>query len=127
LPIYVAAAQALLFDGNAQPLAAGYWTMAGGFDAKGVLAVQHEDADSRQHWNKLRTTVETLIGQFIDAIRRGQFPVFSRDDQCTSRCDFHTICRITQIRNLEKVWPAAGGLAEDNPKPSPAGEPLARG
>jgi ATP-dependent helicase/DNAse subunit B len=126
LPIYVAAAQALLFDGNAQPLAAGYWTMAGGFDAKGVLAVQHEDTDGRQHWNKMRTTVETLIGGFIDAIRRGQFPVFSRDDQCTSRCDFNTICRITQIRSLGKA-PAACGLAETTPKPTPPGNPLARG
>ena len=103
LPIYVAAAQALLFDGDAQPLAAGYWTMAGGFDAKGVLAVQHDDGESRQHWSKMQATVEELIGQFIDSIRRGQFPVFSRDEQCTSRCDFNTICRITQIRSLGKA------------------------
>jgi ATP-dependent helicase/DNAse subunit B len=126
LLIYVAAAQVLLFDGNAQPLAAGYWTMAGGFDAKGVLAVQLEGDNSRQHWNKRRTTVETLIGGFIDAIRRGQFPVFSRDEKCTSRCNFNTICRITQIRSLGKV-PAACGLVENNPKPTPPGEPLARG
>jgi ATP-dependent helicase/nuclease subunit B len=127
LPIYIAAAQALLFDGNAQPLAAGYWTMTGGFDAKGVLAVQQDDANSRQHWNKIRTTVETLIGQFIDSIRRGQFPVLSRDDKCTSRCNFNTICRITQIRSLGKVWPAACGLAENDTKQAPAGDPLGRG
>jgi hypothetical protein len=104
LPIYVAAAQALLFDGKAEPLAAGYWTMAGGFDAKGVLAVQHGDRDRREHWNKMRATVEERIGQFIAAIRRGEFPIFSRDDLCTSRCDFNTVCRITQIRSLGKTW-----------------------
>jgi hypothetical protein len=103
LPIYVAAAQALLFDGNAEPLAAGYWTMAGGFDAKGVLAVQHGEEQGGQHWKKIQAAVEDRIGQFIEGIRRGQFPVFSCDDKCTSRCDFNTICRIAQVRSLGKT------------------------
>jgi ATP-dependent helicase/DNAse subunit B len=38
LPIYVEAAQMLLFRGAAKPLAAGYWSMSAGFDAKGALA-----------------------------------------------------------------------------------------
>jgi superfamily I DNA/RNA helicase/RecB family exonuclease len=106
LPIYVAAAQALLFDGTAQPLAAGYWTMAAGFDAKGVLAVPL-DEERGLDWNRTRTAVEERIRQFVSAIRHGEFPVFSRDDKCTSRCDFNTICRITQIRSLGKTWAPA--------------------
>jgi RecB family exonuclease len=127
LPIYVAAAQALVFDGDAEPLAAGYWTMGGGFDAKGVLAVEH-DGGGRQHWDKMHSTVEELIGQFIGAIRRGEFPVFNRDDQCTSRCDFSTMCRIAQIRSLGKTWPSACGLAAtEHKKPEPTSDPLGRG
>ena len=36
LPIYVAAAQALFFDGKSKPIAAGYWTMDRGFDRRGA-------------------------------------------------------------------------------------------
>jgi RecB family exonuclease len=104
LPIYVAAAQALVFGGNAEPLAAGYWTMAGGFDSKGVLAVQ-QGGDAREHWEQMWNLVEERLGQFIAAMRRGEFPVFSRDERCTSRCDFNTVCRVAQARNLGKVWP----------------------
>jgi hypothetical protein len=108
LPIYVAAAQALIFGGHAEPLAAGYWTMAGGFDAKGVLAV-HQGDESTARWDKMWGLVEERIGQFIAAMRRGEFPVFSRDERCTSRCDFNTVCRVAQARSLGKTWPPCGG------------------
>jgi ATP-dependent helicase/nuclease subunit B len=114
LPIYVAAAQAILYDGAAQPLAAGYWSMTGGFDSKGVLAVRQEDAEER--WARIRELVESRVGDLIAGIRQGHFPVFSRDDKCTSYCDFHTVCRITQVRNMAKMWPpdAAGDALTTN-------------
>ena len=34
----------------------------------------------------------------------GQFPVCSADERCTGRCPFNTICRINQVRSLEKTW-----------------------
>jgi ATP-dependent helicase/DNAse subunit B len=108
LPIYVAAAQALLFDGNAEPLAAGYWTMAGGFDSKGVLAVQHGEENAKR-WDGVQGVVQQRIGQFIAAIRRGEFPVFSCDDQCTSRCDFNAVCRVAQARSVGKSWSPGEG------------------
>jgi hypothetical protein len=49
--------------------------------------------------------VEERIGQFIAAMRRGEFPVFSLDEHCTSRCDFNTVCRVAQARSIGKVWP----------------------
>ena len=104
LPIYVAAAQALVFGGEAEPLAAGYWTMSSGFDAKGVLAVQQGDR-SGDHWAQVQKVVQQRVGEFIAAIRRGEFPVASRDEQCTSRCDFNTVCRVAQVRSLGKTWP----------------------
>jgi RecB family exonuclease len=104
LPIYVAAAQALVFDGKAEPLAAGYWTMSGGFDSKGVLAVEQGDS-APARWDRVRSMVEQRIGEFIASIRRGEFPVYSRDERCTSRCDFNTVCRVAHVRSLGKTWP----------------------
>ncbi len=113
LPIYVEAAQALLFSGDATPMMAGYWSMAGGFDAKGALAVVQEGDEER--WQNVQATTHRLIRQFVRAIRNGEFPVASRDDKCTSYCDFNTVCRIAQVRSLGKTWPpdAACGLAQD--------------
>jgi ATP-dependent helicase/nuclease subunit B len=104
LPIYVEAAQALVFNGEATPLAAGYWSMAGGFDAKGALGVV-QAVETGDRWESLRATVRRLVGQFVGNIRHGDFPVASRDDKCTSYCEFSTVCRVTQVRNLNKTWP----------------------
>jgi hypothetical protein len=103
LPIYVEAAQALVFKGKATPLVAGYWSMAAGFDAKGALAVQVE-GDPVARWKKIRDAIEQRIGQFVKDIRQGAFPVASRDDKCTSYCDFNTVCRVSQVRSLGKTW-----------------------
>jgi RecB family exonuclease len=114
LPIYVEAAQMLLFQGKATPLAAGYWSLASGFDSKGALsAAQEQPADDGCRWEETRATVRRLVGQFVAAIRHGDFPVASRDDKCTSYCEFHTVCRVGQVRSLKKTpsGDAAGGLA----------------
>jgi ATP-dependent helicase/DNAse subunit B len=126
LPIYVEAAQVLVFGGDATPLAAGYWSMAAGFDAKGTLAVVQEVEDG-DRWENTKSTVRRLVRQFVDGIRRGEFPVASRDERCTSYCEFNTVCRVSQIRSLNKTWPpaAACGLAEAS-APS-TGDALGRG
>jgi RecB family exonuclease len=110
LPIYVEAAQMLLFRGAAKPLAAGYWSMSAGFDAKGALASAPEQgADNGDRWERTRATVRRRIGQIVEGIRRGDFPVASLDEKCTSFCEFHTVCRVAQARNLNKTWsPDAG-------------------
>ncbi|HJQ78400.1 MAG TPA: PD-(D/E)XK nuclease family protein, partial [Lacipirellulaceae bacterium] len=104
LPIYVEAAQMLVFGGDATPLAAGYWSMASGFDTRGALTAK-KGADQEEHWSNVKTTVRLAIQRFVAAIRGGNFPVHSRDAQCTSLCEFNTICRIAQIRSLGKTWP----------------------
>ncbi|MEX0586914.1 MAG: PD-(D/E)XK nuclease family protein, partial [Pirellulales bacterium] len=109
LPVYCVAAQVVLFgDENAAPLAAGYWTMAAGFDNKGSLQV-HQAVDGvlneSDRWKTIEPLIRKRIGELIHNIRAGNFPVFNRDDKCTSTCDFHTTCRIAQIRSLEKTWP----------------------
>jgi ATP-dependent helicase/nuclease subunit B len=103
LPIYVEAAQVLVFNNNATPLQAGYWSMGSGFDAKGALAAPR-DNDSGPVWQDAQNAVHRLIREFIDNIRHGNFPVASRDDKCTSTCDFHMTCRVAQVRSLNKTW-----------------------
>jgi ATP-dependent helicase/nuclease subunit B len=124
LPLYVMAAQHLLFaDDRAAPLSAGYWTMTGGFDARGSLKVSQCTADDvapTDQWQALRPKVAQCVAEFVHAIRHGDFPVFSRDDNCTSRCEFSTVCRVAQIRSLGKTWPPVE-------KEGTSGEPLARG
>lgn len=117
LPLYVEAAQALLFKGDATPIAAGYWSMAGGFDAKGALAVEVA-GEPAERWGELRGTVEQRVGEFVQDIRSGVFPVDSRDDKCTSYCEFNTVCRIAQVRAIGKTQSAA----TESPQP-PAPNP----
>lgn len=130
LPLYVEAAQALVFNGEAAPFAAGYWSMAAGFDTKGALAVKVE-SDPEEHWQNIRKAVHQRITQFVRDIRNGVFPVASRDENCTSYCGFSTICRVAQVRSLGKVHEPEGGgsSAEDakKVKRTKPGGPVGRG
>jgi hypothetical protein len=56
-------------------------------------------------WEATRALLVARIGEIIGAIRRGEFPVFNDNPQCTTYCDLRTICRIAQVRSLEKQWP----------------------
>jgi ATP-dependent helicase/DNAse subunit B len=119
--LYVMAAQALLFgDDKATPLWAGYWSMKNGVTTsdKYSLRCTVEGGEPTESWSELKPAVTARIREFVHAIRAGQFPVASRDPDCTSRCEFSTVCRVSQIRSLGKQWPvddappAACGLAQ---------------
>jgi ATP-dependent helicase/DNAse subunit B len=122
LPIYVAAAQALVFNGKAEPLLAGYWTMTGGFDAKGALAVKQE-VTSSERWEKVREMIEKRVAQSVAEIRRGDFPVASRDENCTHYCEFRTVCRVAQVRSLGKIWHVRDESQESRAKSQKLGDP----
>jgi hypothetical protein len=78
--------------------------MGSGFDSRGALAGPHRD--DRPTWEEIQNNVHGLIRKFINNIRQGNFPVDSRDDKCTSTCDYHMTCRVTQVRSLGKTqWP----------------------
>jgi hypothetical protein len=105
--LYVMAAQALLFDDvAATPLYAGYWSLTNGVsvNARFSLHCSQDQRTTSDEWESLRGEVVEQIGQFVHDIRQGNFPVASRDDDCTSRCEFATVCRIGQVRNLGKQW-----------------------
>jgi ATP-dependent helicase/DNAse subunit B len=116
LPLYaLAVEQHLLADQDAAALSAGYWSVRGdGFRLKarsgGPLAI-HEVKNGglapAPTWAETRDRLVARIGEIVAAIRRGEFPVYNDDPQCTAHCNLRTICRIAQVRSLEKQWPPA--------------------
>jgi ATP-dependent helicase/nuclease subunit B len=105
--LYVMAAEALLFaEGSATPLWAGYWSMKNGIttNKRFSLECSADGSTVAEGWDQLRPKVVEQVGKFVHAIRGGEFPIDSRDAQCTSRCEFSTVCRVAQIRSLEKKW-----------------------
>lgn len=116
LPLYAMAVQELMLaDQKALPWQAGYWELQGdGFKPKNALQMHtcHEGrVQPAAEWEAIRTTVVETIGMLVAAMRDGQFPVYSADEHCTGRCPMKTICRINQIRSLEKQWPATDDQA----------------
>jgi ATP-dependent helicase/DNAse subunit B len=116
LPLYaLALEQLLLADRGAIPWRASYWLVK----EKGVrhraMLDFHELVDGQiqptEAWQAVREQLLEIVARLVKGIRGGQFPVYCADDACTSRCEFHTVCRIGQIRSLEKVW-QIGGLPE---------------
>ncbi len=109
--VYVMAAEMLVFGPNkATPQWAGYWSMQNGVNTDAKYSLQCSvDGTVTKDWKELRPTIEQRIGQFVADIREGKFPVASRDPDCTSRCEFNTVCRIAQIRSLGKTWTPESG------------------
>ena len=105
--IYALAAERLLARW-ARPWRAGYWSVAeGGFRPKHALEISELAAGKAlptADWKQVRDAIEALIVGLVDGIRDGQFPVASRDAECTSYCEFSTVCRINHVRSLEKAW-----------------------
>jgi ATP-dependent helicase/nuclease subunit B len=108
LPLYAMAVQELLMiDRRAVPWRVGYWYLKdNGFDRSIPQLFEPADRGLRESpdWNSLRGTIVARVAQLVRNIRRGNFPVFSNDHECTSRCPYNTICRIGQIRALDKQW-----------------------
>jgi RecB family exonuclease len=108
LPLYLLAAQEML---HAEPLAAGYWNVktSGFASGREALLECHTLADdhleSTPRWQELQGDIVSRIAKLIDGVRAAEFPVYNADSKCTEGCECSKICRISQIRNLEKTWP----------------------
>ncbi len=110
LPLYALAVQELLMiDRRAVPWRVGYWYLKDkGFDTHSLPHLFESGRDGLQEtddWRSLRGTLLARLVSLVRGIRGGMFPVFSLDDECTSRCEYSNICRIGQIRSLEKKLP----------------------
>ena len=112
LPLYALAAEKhLLADQQARAFAAGYWNVRDkGFEKKGkqvgfaLSEVQDETLAPCVEWEELQPALMERVTQTIRSIRRGHFPVYNEDNHCTNSCPYRSVCRIGQIRSLEKVW-----------------------
>jgi ATP-dependent helicase/DNAse subunit B len=114
--LYVMAAQALLFgEGRAVPLWSGYWSFVDGVSSKpeSSLVCSSGGRTQSEEWEELQRAVVGRVGQLVRDIRGGVFPVYNRDEQCTSGCEFRTVCRIAQVRSTGKCWPLE--MADDAP------------
>jgi RecB family exonuclease len=108
LPLYALAAAELLFaDRDVCPWQAGYWYVReGGFKPRQALRMYRHDQgrlELEPAWEQVRAGLADTVFMLVRAIRRGQFPVCSADERCTGRCPYHTVCRVNQVRSLEKT------------------------
>ncbi|MGA2258708.1 MAG: PD-(D/E)XK nuclease family protein, partial [Thermoguttaceae bacterium] len=109
LPLYaMAATELILNDRDALPWHAGYWYLSGdGFKPRQALRMYElveDHLDPSETWESIRGILADTVVGLVNAIRRGEFPVWSDDPDCTGRCPYKTVCRINQIRSLEKTW-----------------------
>ena len=109
LPLYALAAEELLLSGEkAQALAAGYWSIQNKGFEKGAIHLKSPDGNGLQpseEWGQLRQQLVETLGNLVEGVQSGHFPVFNSDENCTRGCPYRTICRVGQIRALEKQWP----------------------
>jgi hypothetical protein len=56
-----------------------------------------------REWEDIRDSLAETVGGLVQGIRSGRFAVCSAEDRCTGYCPFHTVCRINQVRSLEKT------------------------
>jgi hypothetical protein len=107
--LYALAAEKLnLAAPGARPLSSGYWFPGDGGFKRGLKF--HESTDDglveSADWAALRGTLVEHVFGLVRDIRRGEFPMFNTNPQCTESCDFSTVCRVRQTRSLEKQWPS---------------------
>ena len=111
LPLYAMAAERLLLaDQGAVALATNYWSIQGkGFGTTKTKYLQFREAEGSslrltKQWQKMEGALVERVRQIVDGIRRGEFPVYNEDKECTHGCALNTICRVAHIRSLEKEW-----------------------
>jgi len=125
LPLYALAVQELLMiDRRAVPWRVGFWFLKEkGFDAHGLPQFfERAEVGLREtaNWHTLRGTLLNRVASLVRGIRSGNFPVFNLDDQCTGHCPYRTVCRIGQIRSLDKTWSPATANSSESTAASPA-------
>ena len=98
----------LLAEKGALPWSMGYWLVRDqGFHKPLLLAnVLDDRIQADAQWQNRREQLQQVLAAQVRGIRAGEFPIYNADRECTSRCDFSTVCRVNQIRALDKTWPA---------------------
>ncbi len=109
LPLYAfAVAELVLIDRNPVPWQAGYWYLRGDGFKPGQALRMYRRGDAGvvpdPQWETIRWSLPETVVALVEGIRRGEFPVHGADERCTGYCPYRTICRVNQVRSLEKTW-----------------------
>lgn len=110
LPLYALAARELLSETQAVSYRAAYWHVAAhGYLERDAVKFQIDTGGQIQRnpeWESLEARLRLRVRSLVEGIRRGEFPMYSADDKCTSHCNFATVCRVNQARQMKKTWQA---------------------
>lgn len=117
IPLYAMAVEEhLLAHEGAMAWQADYWWLReSGFGNRGVKArtgpfalreLSDEGLVESKQWQELKGQMMQRIRQIVHSVRRGEFIVFSQDENCTRTCPYSGVCRVGQVRSLEKEWAA---------------------
>lgn len=102
-----------LLGPGATPVQMGYWKLRDegflpGLKTPGRKAAGRVEQLGAAAWESLVEILDEVVPRLTQSLRGGQFPVYNSDETCTSYCDFHTVCRVGQIRaladQLQKTW-----------------------
>ena len=107
LTLYALAVERVLLAGQAsRPLGLAYWLVTDTgpkvvMPSPRKLGAWMEDPQS---WAAVRELLELAVTRIVSEVRSGTFPLQPAAIDCTQRCSFGQICRITQARNVGKTW-----------------------
>jgi ATP-dependent helicase/nuclease subunit B len=100
LVLYAVAARRLgLVPADAAPFQLGYWCIREtGFKGElGKRGAKMQALDAAV-WSAVEEMVDLAIPRLVGEIRSGAFVVDNPDKDCTGHCDYHTVCRVQQLR-----------------------------
>ena len=106
----IAVEELLLADEQAMPYDAGYWYVQDRLGYRPWVRLAEEEAGTLRtsaDWEQRRAAIVAKVMDLVRGIRAAEFPVQSLDGDCTGRCPYRTVCRVNQVRSLEKTWPSA--------------------
>ena len=108
LELYPAALEAIFKP--MRVLESGYWSVRLREGGKGYklfvkrYLVEEGKLKSDPQWQQRWENLQELVFRLWQGIRSGQFAVFSEEEDCTRFCPLKRICRIGQVRDLNKTW-----------------------
>ncbi len=95
LPLYaLAVEQLVLASGEHSFEGLGYWSLP----KDGFRGVNLGD------WGGYRDRLTAFVLALVAELRGGAFPISSQKKGCPKFCDFHSVCRVKEVRVLAKVW-----------------------
>jgi ATP-dependent helicase/DNAse subunit B len=102
----MAVEQLLLAERGAKPLAAGYWHVRqqGYRHWQSFDEAKSDGLTPNDEWSQRAPQLLDHLFALVHCIRRGEFPMYSADENCTRYCPFKTVCRVNHARALEKTW-----------------------